>query len=128
MKRETVDIDACRDRIASLVDEMTVIRGSLFDRVTVTRRDDPWVAMLRMVAAHILLNQDKLSLDEIAQVLGETESWVCNSTHYVARRIGNHYPFKLYVDRMIETYARVCMEAGRHREPALMPFRGELQT
>ena len=115
MKRElAVDIDGCRDRIASLVDEMTAIRGSLFDKVMVTGRDDPRVAMLRMVAAHILLNQDKLSLDEIAQVLGETESWVCNSTHYVERRIGNYYAFKLYVDRMIETYARVCStEAGK---------------
>ena len=101
-----IDIDGHRDMIASAV------RIGM-DELTTTKRDDPRGAMLRMVAAYVLLRQDKLSLDSIAQIMGENESWARSSTDYVARRIGHYYAFKLYVDGMLETYARVRIEAGK---------------
>jgi hypothetical protein len=108
MSREAakLDVEGYRDMIAPVV-------GIGVDELTTTRRDDPRSAMLRMVAAYVLLRQDKLSLDSIAQIMGENESWARSSTDYVARRIGHYYAFKLYVDGMLETYARVRIEAGK---------------
>lgn len=101
-----VDIDGYRDMISAAV---RVDVGEL----TATRRDDPRGAMLRMVAAYVLLHQDKLPLDSIAQIMGENESWARNSTDYVARRIAHYKAFKLYVDGMLMTYERVCTAAGK---------------
>ncbi|MGC2493282.1 hypothetical protein [Candidatus Binatus sp.] len=99
------DIDGYRKLVAGAVDlEVGELTGA--------KRDDPNVAIRRKIAAYIV-HQDRMPLGDVAGILDESESFVRYSIDDIERRISNYLAFKLSVDRMLGTYARACIEAGK---------------
>src|SRR5208282_4509687 len=81
-----VDVDGYRGKVADAV-------GIEVGDLVAQGRDNPRAAMLRMIAAYFLLQQDRLSVGDIARIMDTTESWVRSSTSYIARRVNSYTAF-----------------------------------
>jgi len=99
-----VDVDGYRGKVADAV-------GIEVGDLVAQGRDNPRAAMLRMIAAYFLLQQDRLSVGDIARIMDTTESWVRSSTSYIARRVNSYTAFRIYIEQTIGAYALVSPRA-----------------
>jgi len=101
-----LDITGYRERAAAAV-------GMDASELIAPRRDDPRAALLRMIAAYLLLEQEQLSVAAIAKIMEKSESYVRDSTDYISRRAAHYYAFSIYIQRTIAAYALANAETGK---------------
>jgi cob(I)alamin adenosyltransferase len=93
-----IDVNGYRERVAGAVGlGVTELVGS--------NRNDPRAAMLRMVAAYLLLQGDRLAVGDVARIMDKSEQWVRDSTDYIERRMTGYHAFRIYIEKTIATYA-----------------------
>lgn len=86
-----------RERVADAV-------GMEAGELVAPRRDDPRGAMLRMIAAYLLLEGDRLPIAEVARIMGKPESWVRSAKDYIERRTNHYYAFRVRMEKMLAAY------------------------
>ena len=97
MKATEVDIDVYRERVAGAL-------GVGVSELVSSRRNEPRMLMTQMVAAHLLLQGDRLPIGDIARVMDKSEEWARDSTDYIERRVSRYYAFSVYIEKTMATY------------------------
>jgi hypothetical protein len=93
-----LDVEGYRARVADAV-------GMAVVDLIGQSRQDPTIAVKRMIAAYFLFRRDHLVISDIETIMAKTESWVRYATDYIERRTDRSYAFRTHIEQEMAAYA-----------------------
>lgn len=103
MAKAALEIESYRERVGAAV-------GMEVSELIAERLNDPRAALVRQVAAFLLLQDTRLSIGEVATILDKNEPWVRTAADYIERRCAHYYAFRIYVEQRAESYTALSGE------------------